>query len=66
MSVGGQSSTIVSILASRPSCPGLDSQISPKKISDEKIVNVAAINQRRCFGKVESGLKMLIESIYSG
>ena len=38
---------MVSILASRPSCPGFDSLI-PKKFSEEKNVDVAEVYQRRC------------------
>ena len=37
---------MVSILASVPSCTGFDSSV-PKKISEEKIIDVAEINQWR-------------------
>ena len=45
---GGHHSTVVSILASGPSCPGLDSQRSQKKFKWKKLsmllrlINVAA------------------------
>ena len=42
--VEGQHSTMVSKLASEPSCPGFDSQCS-KKIQRKKIVHVAKVNQ---------------------
>ena len=45
---GGQHSTMVSLLACGPSCPGFDFQHSPKKISETKIVDVAKVNQWRC------------------
>ena len=44
-SLGGQRSTIVSILASGSRCPGFASQRSPKNLK-EKIIDVAYINQR--------------------
>ena len=42
-----QLSTMVSILASGPSCPGFDSQHSLKNFRG-KNVNVAEVNQHRC------------------
>ena len=50
---GGQHSTMFSILTSRPSCPGFNSQHS-SFFSEEIIGNSAKVNQQRCF--VESGL----------
>ena len=44
---GGQLSTIVSILASRPSSPGYDSQRS-QTMFKEKIVDVAEVKQWPC------------------
>ena len=41
----GAASTMVSILAYRPSCPGFDSQHSVNGIN----VDVAVFNQRHCF-----------------
>ena len=43
----GQHSTIVSVLASRPSCPWFDSQHS-RIFSVEKTVDVSEVNQWRC------------------
>ena len=47
---GGQDSTMVRILASRLSCPGLIPCI-PEEFSEEKIVDVAKVDQvfQRCF-----------------
>ena len=42
--VGGEGSTMVRILAARPSCPRFDSQYFPKKLVD-KIVDVVEVNQ---------------------
>ena len=42
-----QHCTMVSILATGPSCPRFDSQHS-QKFGEEKIVNVSEVNQRRC------------------
>ena len=55
----GQHSTMVGILASVPSCHGFDYQCTPK-ISEEKLVDVARVNPRRCLE--ESG-HMLIKLI---
>ena len=38
---------MVCILASGPRCPGFDSQC-PKFFSEEKIINVAEVDQQRC------------------
>ena len=42
----GQYSTMVSMVASGPHCPGFNSQCSQKIM--RKNVNVAEVNQRRC------------------
>ena len=51
-----QRSTMVSILASGPSCPGFNSQCTPKN-SEEKIVNVVKVNQRHCLEESEQWLE---------
>ena len=50
-----QHSTMVSILAYRPSCPEFDSQQS-QFFSEEKSVGVAEVNQHRCLE--ESGQRL--------
>ena len=50
------SGAMVSILASRPSCPRFDSQRSQKNFRG-KIVNVAEVNQLRCLEKSEQWLE---------
>ena len=47
---------MVSILTSRPSCPGFDYQYSPK-ISEEKLGNVAEVNQPHCIEESEQWLE---------
>ena len=59
----GQHSTMVSLPASKPSCPKFDSTHSPI-FSREKIVDVADVNQLRYIEEVNSDLKMLINLIY--
>ena len=39
---------MVSILASKPSCPEFNTQLS-LNFSEEKIVNIAEVNQQCCF-----------------
>ena len=43
------------ILASKPAAPGLIPSV-PKKFSEEKIVDVAEVNQRRCLEESEQWL----------
>ena len=50
---------MVSILASGPSYPGFDPQHSRKFFEEEKLSDVAAVNQRHCFE--ESG--RLLENV---
>ena len=45
--IRGHHSTLVSKLASRPSCPRFSLQHS-QKLLEEQIGNVADVNQRRC------------------
>ena len=49
-----QHSTMFSILASRPCCPGFPGLIPsvPQKNSVKKIVNVAEVNQGRCLEEI--------------
>ena len=49
---GGQHSTMVSILASGLSCSWVNSQLYPI-VFEEKIVNVAEVNQRLCLEESE-------------
>ena len=57
--MGVQQSTMVSILACGPSCPSLIPRI-PDNFSEEKIVDVAEVDQGRCLE--ESGQRL--ESVH--
>ena len=48
----GQHSTMVIILASRPSCPGFNSPHSLIFFSEETIVDVAEVKQWRCLEEI--------------
>ena len=47
---------MVSMLTSGPNCPGFDHQLSPK-ISEEKLGNVAEVNQPHCIEESEQWLE---------
>ena len=61
-SIGGQHSTMVSILASGSSCPGFEFQHSQKK-SEEKLLTLVRLIDGAGERKVDTCLKLLIKPI---